>query len=235
MERYARNASCIAEKETEYLHSRHVAIVGLGGLGGYAAELLARVGVGRITGIDDDRVEVTNLNRQLLANGATLGMLKVMAAEQHIMAVNPDVVFRPLNVRLDAKNAEELLAGSDLVLDCSDGIPTRLILEAATERLGIPLVHGAIAGWYGQVGVCFPGDRLLSAYYAGCEDAGAEADLGNPSFTPAVVAALQAAEAVKVLLNRGDILRGRLLYLDLLQHQYDVLDMGENQAREEKS
>lgn len=228
MERYARNASCIAEKETEYLHSRHVAIVGLGGLGGYAAELLARVGVGRITGIDDDSVDVTNLNRQLLATEDTLGMPKATAAAKRMASVNSSVIFIPVIAHFCPENAATLLAGCDLVMDCCDDIATRLALEAAAEQLKIPLIHGAIAGWYGQVGVCFPGDKLLSKYYAGFDGAGAEAAFGNPSFTPAAVAALQTAETVKVLLQREGILRGRLLYLDLLQHQYDVLDMGEN-------
>lgn len=233
MERYARNAQSISAAETEYLHSRCVAVVGLGGLGGYVVELLARVGVGKIVGIDCDAVETTNLNRQLLATEANLGQPKAAEAAKRLAAVNSQTAFTPVQALLTAENAAELLAGCDLVVDCSDNIPARLAMEAAAEALGVPLVHGAIAGWYGQVGVSFPGDRMLAAYYRGCEGKGAEAALGNPSFTPALVAALQAAETIKVLLHKDGVLRNRLLYIDALLHQYDVTEMGENRVREE--
>ena len=166
-QRYARNASSISEAETEQLRNKRVAVVGLGGLGGYVTELLARVGVGAILGFDDDTVSESNLNRQLFATEEGVGRPKAEEAARRIAAVNSQTAFTAHRVRVTEENAVSCLRGCDAVVDCCDSIETRLVLERAAETLGVPLVHGAIAGWYGQVGVCFPGDRLLSACYGG--------------------------------------------------------------------
>ncbi len=224
-ERYARNASCIRAEETEQLLTARVAVVGLGGLGGYVAELLARVGVGTILGFDDDTVSASNLNRQLFATEDGIGQPKAAAAAKRIASVNSETVFTARMLRITEGNAEETLRGVDIVVDCCDNIDTRLILERAAETLCIPLVHGAIAGWYGQVGVCFPGDGLLSACYGEKRGKGVESELGNPSFTPALVASIEAAQAVKVLLGREGVLRNRLLYVDLLNNTFTEIQM----------
>ena len=215
-DRYARNAASITAKETRLLHHRRVVIVGLGGLGGYVAELLARVGVGEIIGYDDDVVSESNLNRQLFATEAGVGRRKADEAAKRMAAVNSEISFAAHAMRVTAENAERLLTGCDAVVDCCDNIPTRLVLERAAEALGIPLVHGAVGGWYGQVGVSFPGDRLISKTYGTYTGEGVERELGNPSFTPALIASVEASETVKLLLSKGTPLRGRLLYIDLL-------------------
>lgn len=214
--RYARNAASITVSETQSLHQKSVCIVGLGGLGGYVCELLSRVGVGTITGFDDDVITASNLNRQLFATEAGVGRRKADEAKARIAAVNSETAFTARAERVTAENAEILLAGCDAVVDCCDNIQTRLVLERAAEALGIPLIHGAIGGWYGQVGVCMPGDRLITKLYGGYTGQGVEQALGNPSFTPALIAAAEASETVKVLLNKGTPLRGRLLHIDLL-------------------
>ena len=224
-ERYIRNANSISEAETKRLHRMRVAIVGLGGLGGYVAELLARVGVGTIAGFDDDTVGKSNLNRQLFATEDALGLSKAEAAGRRIANVNSGTAFTARALRVTGENAEALIAGVDVIVDCCDNVETRLTLERAAEALGVPLVHGAIAGWYGQVGVCFPGDRLMSACYGAASGKGAEELLGNPSFTPACIASLEAAQTVKVLLGKQGVLRGRLLYVDLLDNTFTEIRM----------
>jgi molybdopterin/thiamine biosynthesis adenylyltransferase len=117
-------------------------------------------------------------------------------------------------------NAREICLGHDVLVDALDNIPSRLVLERTAEELQIPFVHGAIAGWYGQVATVLPGDRLLSRLYGENSEPGAEKELGNPSFTPALIASLQVSEVVKLLINRGELLRNRIFYLDTLNQEF---------------
>ena len=235
MGRYQRNGTCINPQETELLHSKKICVVGCGGLGGYLIEMLSRAGVGHLTTIDADVFEPSNLNRQLLSNDSNLGSPKAEEAVRRIGMVNPQVEVIPRVCRVTDENVDDLLAGHDLVMDAVDSISTRLILEDSCERLGIPLVHGAIGGWYGQVSVVYPGDGTMHQLYVGAEERGAEAILGTPSFTPAAVAAAQVGEAIKVLLRKGEVLRRQLLYIDLLEHNYQVLPLNDQANKKENA
>jgi molybdopterin/thiamine biosynthesis adenylyltransferase len=219
--RYQRNRRTIPIAGQLKLLRSGVAVVGCGGLGGYAIELLARLGVGRLVVIDPDRFEEHNLNRQLLSSLAELGSAKVEVAVARVAAINPAVAVTAHRVALDAANGPGLLAGVDLVIDALDAIPVRLELEAVCSAAGLPLVHGAIGGWYGHVATQFPGERTIEQLYGQTtESKGMEVELGNPSFTPAAVASLQVAEACKVLLGTGLPLRGRQLHVDLLHMEF---------------
>ena len=107
-----------------------------------------------------------------------------------------------------------------MVIDALDNMSVRKILEKCCEKLEIPLIHGAIAGWFGQVATIFPGDKTLDKIYPCDKDKGSETELGTPSFTPALIAAIEVAEAVKVLLTKGISLRSRMLTVDLLMQEY---------------
>jgi len=219
--RYQRNRRTISTAGQLALLRSRVAVVGCGGLGGYAIEQLARLGVGRLVVIDPDRFEEHNLNRQLLSSLAELGRAKVEVAVRRVASINPAVSVVPLQQALSAANGAGLLAGVDLVVDALDSIPVRLELAAVCATLGLPLVHGAIAGWYGHVATQLPGERTIEQLYGSCtERQGVEVELGNPSFTPAVIASLQVAEACKLLLGTGTPLRGRHLHVDLLQMEF---------------
>jgi molybdopterin/thiamine biosynthesis adenylyltransferase len=214
--RYQRNRGTISTEAQLKLHRSSVAVVGCGGLGGYAIEQLARLGVGRLVVIDPDRFEEHNLNRQLLSSVAELGATKVGAAVSRVASVNPAVSVVPVQRAFGAANGKELLAGVDLVIDALDSIPSRLELAATCESLRVVLVHGAIGGWYGQVVTQLPGERIIERIYARSRGAkGVEVELGNPSFTPALVASLQVAEACKVLIGAEVPRRGRHLHVDL--------------------
>lgn len=214
--RYQRNRRTISTAGQLTLLRSAVAVVGCGGLGGYVIEQLARLGVGRLVVIDPDRFEEHNLNRQLLASLADLGRAKVEAAVDRVASINPAVSVVPVPRAIGAANGAELLAGVGLVIDALDSIPARLELAATCDTLGLPLVHGAIGGWYGHVATQFPGERTIEKIYGDCtEGKGVEQELGNPSFTPGVIASLQVAEACKVLLGTGLPLRGRHLHVDL--------------------
>ena len=225
MDRYIRNKQLISEKEQEILCGKSVAVVGLGGLGGHISEQFARLGVGNLILIDSDVVEQNNLNRQMFATEETLGAPKIYAAIARLTDVNPHVKYIARHEYLTFENSAELLRGADIVMDAVDNIPTRYVLEKCCEKLNLPLVHGSIGGWWGQVSVIFPGDKIIERIYPKKDAVGAEIKWGNPAFTPAVVASIQTAEALKLILGKPGILRGKLLRIDLLEHEYFTIDL----------
>lgn len=219
-ERYSRNIPAISAEEQAVLSRKRVLVAGCGGLGGYLIEYLARMGVGEITAVDGDVFEPSNLNRQLLSAQALLGTSKARAAQERVKAVNPTAALRAVEAFLDRENADALVQGQDLVLDALDNIPARLVLEDACERQGVTLVHGAIQGWSAQVAVVPPGSGALRRLY-GCSATPAEKT--SLPFTPAFCAAIQAAEAIKLLCGRTPALEGKLLLADLLRMDWDVI------------
>ena len=227
--RYQRNQKALSVADQQTLFHSSVAVIGCGGLGGYVIEELARLGVGRLVVIDPDVFEEHNLNRQLLSSPDNLGTPKVEAACQRVAAINPAVTVVPRQVAFSSCNGPELLESCCLVVDALDDIAVRLELAETCSRLSIPLVHGAIAGWYGHVTTQFPGEDTLQTIYGSWKSGkGVEQSLGNPSFTPALIASLEVAEACKLLLGQGTPLRGRQLIIDLLSMEIQILDIGES-------
>lgn len=226
--RYQRNRKMISQPRQRQLHHSQVAVIGCGGLGGYVLEELARLGVGHLLAIDPDCFEEHNLNRQLLATSTNRGLAKVEAAVLRIALINPAIRVTPHQASFSSANAAELLGQADVVVDAVDNVATRLELAAACATLQRPLVHGAIAGWYGQVLTLMPGDRSLQQVYGNWQGgAGIEAEQGNPSFTPAVVASLQAAEVCKLLLGCGQVLQNRLLTVDLQTMEMETVALSD--------
>lgn len=222
--RYLRNQDMLTLPQQLALFRSRVAVIGCGGLGGYIIEELARLGVGGITAVDPDVFVEHNLNRQLFATPDLLGQNKAAAAARRVAAVNPAVTCRPVAESFGEHNGDALLREADVAVDALDAIPARLLLAKICDNRGISLVHGAIAGWYGRLATQFPGDRTLRRLYPRNRDLpGIEAELGNPSFTPAVVASLQVAEVVKILLRIGKPLRDRCLAIDLYHLEVDQI------------
>ena len=168
--RYERNLGAITHQEQEKLKTSRVCLIGCGGLGGYLAEFLGRLGVGHISAVDADHFEVTNLNRQIMAREDNLGTSKAESVKERMAQVNPCVSVQAIEVTLTAANAAQILSGHDIVLDGLDNIPTRLVLQRVCRELGIPLIHGAVEGWFGQVATILPGDDTLSRLYLGFEE-----------------------------------------------------------------
>ncbi len=228
-ERYARNFRSLSFAEQAALLRGRIAVVGLGGLGGAVSEVLARLGVGRLTLIDGDRFEESNLNRQLFSAVDVLGTPKAEAAACRIRAVNPSVETDPRVAFLTAENGSELLAGCQAAVDCLDNLPSRFVLEEACRGLGIPLVSAAVAGASGHVTTVFPEDRGLRAIYGEPERAprkGAEAAFGTLPFAVWFLACLECAEVVKLLLRRGTPLRGALFLADLAEGFFERVRLG---------
>lgn len=224
-DRLIRNGTTISIEERSILKSKKVFIAGSGGLGGYILEMLLRVGVGQITIADPDVFDSSNLNRQILCREDLIGESKAESAAKRASLVNSEVKMRAYKERVTAENAVSLIGDADIVMDALDSPESRIVLEEAAEELGIPMIHGAIAGWYGQVSVVFPGDGTMKTLYGSNTEAGMEVELGNPSFTPAIIAGIQLSEAIKVLLNKKGILRKKLLYIDLLNQSYTTLEI----------
>lgn len=222
-ERYIRNENMLSSDENQRLRSFRVVVVGCGGLGGHITEMLARMGIGHITAIDGDVFEQHNLNRQLLSKPSNIGQPKAYEAVKRIQEVNPGVNIMPQQVMLTPDNAKDLLIGHDVICDALDNISTRKTVAATAKELNIPMVFGAIAGWYAQVGVIMPGNNLLDIIYPEGYEKGEETLLGNPSFTPALAASLQVAETIKLLLNKNGTLKNKLLMINTLDHKYEVI------------
>ena len=222
-ERYSRNLPSLSASEQAALSEKRVLLAGCGGLGGYLLEYLARLGVGAITVVDGDRFEPSNLNRQLLSSPALLGCGKAAAAKARAGAVNPGVAVTAVEEFLTEENADSLLHGCDLALDALDNLGSRLVLEDACARAGLPLVHGAVFGWSYQVAAVAPGSGLLHRLYEGAAEVTAPGGKTTLPFVPACCAAAEAAQAVCLLTGRSASLLGRLLIADLETGETEVV------------
>ncbi len=225
-ERYARNMQSLSFEDQQTLLEARACIIGVGGLGGTVAEVLARIGLGHLDLVDGDCFEEHNLNRQRFAHTGNLGQPKAQEARHAITRINPAVTVSASTVFLTDENAEDLIASADVVIDCLDRLDVRLVLQEACRRRRIPLVSAAVAGTAGQLTVIFPGDPGLVDLVGKVEtdgDRGVETRLGNLPFTVTCLASLEAAEAVKVLLGREGVLRNRLLLFDLAEPCFEII------------
>lgn len=232
-ERYARHLSLpeIGGDGQRRLASARVLLVGAGGLGSPAAFYLAAAGVGQLRLVDDDRVERSNLQRQILHTDADIGIAKALSASHRLQALNPAVAVEPVQERVRADNIERLLGDVDVVIDGSDNFATRYLLNDACVRFGKPLVYGAVQRFDGQVAVFDAGRQRGKAPCYRClfpfppEPGAAPAcsEAGVLGVLPGVIGLLQATEALKLLLAIGEPLRGRLLRFDALSMRFHEL------------
>jgi molybdopterin/thiamine biosynthesis adenylyltransferase len=218
--RYLRNRDGISLQDQIKLAESRVAVVGAGGLGGTVIQLLGRIGIGRLTVVDCDVFDETNLNRQAFCTRDWVGQPKALAVQAQLKSINPTVEVHAHIVRLDSANGPEILTGSQVIVDALDNVKDRLTLEALAKTLGVPFVHGALAGFEGQLMTVFPEDPGLKQIYGSGDDRGSAANrpeflLGVPSITPSIVATLEAMEVLKILLNRGTPFRNKMVYIDL--------------------
>ncbi len=215
----------------------HALVLGAGGLGSPAALYLATAGVGRITLVDGDSVDLTNLQRQILHRSAAVGLPKARSGRQTIAEYNPEVMVIALEARAAGPMLDELVAGADVILDCCDNFTTRHDLNRACVKYRKPLVSGAAIRFDGQVSVfdlrkpdapcyhcLFPEGHDLEE--TRCAVMGVFAPLTG------IIGALQAAEALKLLMNVGDSLNGRLLLLDGLSMEWRQVKLARDKTCE---
>lgn len=222
-ERYLRNFDAYSPEEQLRLLNARAAMVGLGGLGGYVLELLARAGVGGIRAADGDEFAASNLNRQLYATRRSLGGYKAAAAAARMALVNPAVAFEPVARFLDEADMGRFVAGADLCLDALGGLKDRAMLARQASAAGVPLVTAAVAGQSGFVATVLPG-ALAPAEFLGA-GAGAEDSQGTPAPAVAAAASLMAGEALNILCGRGPALAGKMLLFDLARMSFETVTL----------
>jgi len=218
------------------LSAARVLVIGAGGLGSGCVPYLAGAGVGTIGIVDDDRVELSNLHRQVSHGTADIGRSKVASLAETVRALDPGVRVEPHEIRLTAENALDVLRGYDLVIDGSDNFPTRYLVADAAELLDLPLVWGSILQYHGQVGVSWrprhPGYRDLFPTPPPPEDV---VDCGTGGVLPGLcgtVGSLLATEALKLLAGIGEPMIGRVLVYDALAARTRELSFGRDPAAE---
>ena len=227
-ERYQRNLGVISPSEQARLLQSKVAIIGAGGLGGTVLELLARIGIGKLIIADKDIIVDSNLNRQILSTENNLGQSKTEIAVKRGKEINSSMEITGHSIFINSDNVEKIIEGVEVVVDALDNLPSRFVLQKACRDLKIPLVHGAIAGFNGQLTTIFPEDKGLELIYGSDKDLpehGSEVELGAPTVTPALIASLETQEVVKILLKKGKLFRNRLLYLDIENGTIEVLNL----------
>ncbi|MFC4526665.1 molybdopterin-synthase adenylyltransferase MoeB [Dyella halodurans] len=227
-ERYARQLRLpqVGEEGQARLARASIALLGAGGLGAPAALYLAAAGVGRLTLIDDDRVERSNLHRQVIHADARVGMAKAESARIALAALNPRVQVETREERLQADSVERLLGGHELVIDGADNFPARYLVAAASLRLQMPMIYGAVERFTGQVSVFDPRRADSPCYRCLFPEPPSAAEAPNCSeagvlgVLPGIVGLLQATEALKLILGLGEPLVGRLLSFDALSMRF---------------
>ncbi len=231
MERYARQLRLpqVGAAGQAALAAAKVVLLGAGGLGSPAALYLAAAGVGQLTLIDDDVVERSNLHRQIIHADARVGMAKTESARIALHALNPRIRIETRRERLQADNVERLLAGHDLLIDGADNFATRYLLAAATQRLRLPMVYGAVERFSGQLSVFDPRRddspcyRCLFPEPPGAAVAPNCSEAGVLGVLPGIVGLLQATEALKLILGLGESVVGRLLQVDALDLRFSEI------------
>ncbi len=235
LERYDRHLrlAAVGPDGQKRLLGARVVIVGAGGLGSPAAFYLAASGVGHLVLIDDDCVERSNLQRQILHTDDDVGVAKVISARKRLLALNPRIHIDAIEARLGPDNVEALLRGTDVVIDGSDNFATRYLVDAACRQLGLPLVYGAVERFTGQVSVFDAGRqpgrapcyRCLFPEPPGVDAAPNCAEAGVLGVLPGLIGLLQATEALKLILGIGTPLIGRLLMVDALAMRFRTLEL----------
>ena len=228
--RYLRNVGTIGLDGQIKLLQSTVAVVGAGGLGSAAIELLARQGIGHLIIIDDDRFTEQNLNRQIMCTEGNLGEYKVTVAAQRVKEINSATTITAFRQRLTRDNAQSLIGGARAVVDGLDNISSRLVVEQACRQLAIPYVYASIGGFNGLLMTIFPGDAGLSSLYGSSSNTlpehGIETRTGNPPATVAMTAALQVQEVVKIITGIGVPMRNQVLLLDARECAIDRIELG---------
>jgi molybdopterin/thiamine biosynthesis adenylyltransferase len=205
-----------------------VLVVGAGGLGSPVIQYLAAAGVGRLGIVDDDAVERSNLQRQVVHGDGDVGRPKVDSAAAFVTALNPDVAVETHETRVTAENVAELIAAYDLVVDASDNFPTRFLVNDACTLAGVPFSHGAVFRFEGQV-TTFTGEADTPCYRCLFPQAPPEgtvpdcATVGVLGVLPGTIGAIQATETVKHLLDVGESLSGRLVAYDALDLSFETI------------
>ncbi len=228
LERYKRQILLFGEEGQERLKASHIFIAGAGGLGSPVALYLAVAGVGVITIIDMDVVEVSNLNRQILHYDRDVGKKKTVSAIGKLQAINPDITVNAIDATISAENIRELVGRADGIVDAMDNYSIRYLLNHVALEKKIPFFHGAIRGFYGQATTILPGKTpCLECIFPKAPPKEVFPVVGA---TPGVIGTVQATEVIKHLTGQGSMLEGRLFLWDGLTSKSEEITICRNPA-----
>ncbi len=217
MKQFSKNFGVMDQKDYQVLKSKRVLVVGLGGLGGNLCNLLVRLGLHQLMLVDFDRYDTTNLNRQLFSNHNTINEYKVDIIKEELLKINPNATIDKSISKIQDIPTSELKV-YDYIIDTVDNPISKIYLSELGRKLNIPVLHGACAGWYGQVGWILPGNTLIEQTYINDEQ-GLEKDLMNPSFTPSAIASVMVSEFLKKIQNSDKTTTNQFLLVDLYNNQ----------------
>jgi molybdopterin/thiamine biosynthesis adenylyltransferase len=221
--RYIRQIPLIGEEGQDRLARAEVCIFGAGGLGSPAALYLAAAGVGTIHLVDGDKVEESNLNRQILHGSASIGLPKVSSAKNQILALNPGIRVRSSQDWIGNGNAAALIDTADIVIDALDNFEARYVLNREARRIAVPLVHGAVSGFAGQVTTVLPrSGPCLRCIVPHPPPEEVHPVLGAVA---GVIGSIQALEAIKYLTGLGELLSGKMLLWDGMRCECELLPL----------
>lgn len=224
--RYARHLSLpgFGEAAQEKLKNGSVLVIGAGGLGSPVLLYLAAAGVGRIGIVDGDTVDTTNLQRQVIHTTHGVGTSKVASAAQRITALNPDIRVEPRHTFVSSENITSLISGYDFVIDATDNLDIKFLVNDTCVAVGKPYNHGAIFQYEGHTMTVLPGTADLRHLFPdGPEAVTKGAPMGPLGVVPGVLGTLQATEAIKYLSGTGELLTDRLLRFNLLSMQFTTI------------
>lgn len=227
-QRYLRNAGSLGIDGQKKLLQSKVLLIGAGGLGGTVALLLARMGLGSLVVADGDDFSEDNLNRQALSLEPNVGSKKVRIALSEVARINAATEVEVFEGFVAEKELSALIKGVQAAVDALDNMPTRFLLEKVCKAEGVPLVHGAVAGFTGQVTTIYPEDTGFRAFYGDPEKApekGIEVELGNLAGIVSAISSLQVQETIKILTGLGRPLRNRLLFIDSLNGTAETISL----------
>ena len=233
LDRYSRHIIMdeVGPEGQKRLLDARVLVVGAGGLGAPVIQYLAAAGVGTLGIVDDDVVERSNLQRQVIHHDADVGRPKVDSAAAFVEGLNPDVDVETYETRLEKSNVEDVVPGYDLVVDASDNFPTRYLLNDFCRLREIPIAHGAIYKFEGQLTTLVPGGPCYRCLFPEAPEPGTVPDCattGVLGVLPGTVGCIQATEAVKLILDAGDLLTGQLLFYDAMELSFEKVPYRKN-------
>lgn len=212
-EQFEQNIGVLSQEDLKTIQTKKVIVIGLGGIGGNLVHHLVRLGVRRFVLVDYDRFDMSNLNRQLYSHQYNIGKYKAMVVKNELLQILPGV-----EITVCMKKIQELemplFADVDYIMDAVDNIETKVFIEDLGTQANKPVLHGACGGWFAQVGWLQPGSTVLRDMYGEAKK-GVEAELRNPSFTPAVTAAFMAAEFVKYIQKADSTTINKIRFIDL--------------------
>ncbi len=230
-DRYSRHImlSEVGESGQRKLLGAKVLVIGLGGLGSAASYYLAAAGVGHLGLVDSDKVEISNLQRQILYSTDSIGVPKTVSAEKTLLSLNPDIQITTFQERLTSENAGRIIHDYDIVVDACDNLPTRYVMSHACYSSGKPYVHGSIFQFEGMATVFLPTEgpcyRCLYPEPPPEDMMPGPQDIGLLGVLPGVIGVIEATETIKLILNIGRSLSGRMLIYDALSMEFQEVNI----------